>query len=49
MTDVRYTFKKEDLYVFLYTKISTIVKYYTKKGDGPIFAFRPLTAIRKEY
>lgn len=37
--DVRYTFKKKDLYVFLYKKISTIVKYYIKKGDGPTFTF----------
>ncbi|KAJ4346078.1 hypothetical protein N0V85_009779, partial [Neurospora sp. IMI 360204] len=49
MANVRYTFKKEDLYAFLYTKISAIAKYYSKKGDGPSFAFRPLTVVGKEY
>ncbi|KAK1778802.1 LOW QUALITY PROTEIN: hypothetical protein QBC45DRAFT_412987 [Copromyces sp. CBS 386.78] len=49
MANVRYTFKKEDLYAFLYTKISAIAKYYAKKGDGLSFAFRPLTAVGKEY
>ncbi|KAK3947804.1 hypothetical protein QBC32DRAFT_365515 [Pseudoneurospora amorphoporcata] len=48
MANVRYTFKKEDLYAFLYAKISAIVKYYSKKGDGLSFAFRLLTTIGKE-
>ncbi|KAK3487255.1 hypothetical protein B0T13DRAFT_407180, partial [Neurospora crassa] len=47
--NIQYTFKKEDLYIFLYTKISAITKYYTKKGNSSAFAFRLLTVISKEY
>ncbi|KAL0469378.1 hypothetical protein QR685DRAFT_443139, partial [Neurospora intermedia] len=30
-------------------EINIIVKYYSKKGDSPSFAFRLLTAVNKEY
>ncbi|KHE78373.1 hypothetical protein GE21DRAFT_1223559, partial [Neurospora crassa] len=29
--------------------IAVITKYYSKKGDGPSFTFKPLTIVGKEY
>ncbi|KHE84287.1 hypothetical protein GE21DRAFT_1209190, partial [Neurospora crassa] len=29
--------------------LTTIAKYYSKKGKGPAFAFRPLTKASKDY
>ncbi|KAH7625135.1 hypothetical protein B0T09DRAFT_273541 [Sordaria sp. MPI-SDFR-AT-0083] len=47
LANMRYTFKRKDLYAFLYAKISAIAKYYSQKGDGP-FLFLPSTDNRRE-